>query len=98
MRPLNVRFWRELLFEVPLWNGSNVPNQVIDKTSHCRIGRTPLERRSGTPPHPCPNSFVPATPTTIIAIKPAWTEFTLSPKRIMPPMMTPTAPRPVQMA
>ena len=48
--------------------------------------------------HPAENSFVPTTPITINAIKPIWAPLTFSPKKISPPMMTPTAPRPVQIA
>ena len=44
------------------------------------------------------NSFVPTTPTTINAMKPIWTPFTFSPNRMMPPMITPMAPSPVQIA
>lgn len=43
-------------------------------------------------------NLVPATPMTISAMNPAWTSDTLSPNRITPPMITPTAPSPVQIA
>ncbi len=54
--------------------------------------------RRSTGDHPCANSLVPTTPITISAMKAACTPLTLSPKKIMPPMITPTAPRPVHTA
>ena len=44
------------------------------------------------------DSLVPTTPITISAMKPICTVPIFSPNRTIPPMMTPTAPRPVQIA
>ncbi len=46
----------------------------------------------------CAKTLVPTMPTTVSAMKQAWTPLTLSPNRMTPPMITPIAPAPVQIA
>ena len=83
------------------------PHRGATGTRHT-IKRPPQTRRAlgiiklweggGPPGYACAKTFVPTIPTTVSAMKQAWIPLTLSPKRRTPPMMTPIAPAPVQMA
>jgi hypothetical protein len=68
------------------------------KSGHTAVMPNTADCVFATAPQACAVNFVPTTPITISAMNIACTVEIRSPNRIVPPMMTPTAPRPVHTA
>ena len=76
------------------------PPWTLPRPAPTNDGRGRLGGLPGAPAtcQACAKTLVPTMPTTVSAMKQAWMPLTLSPNRMTPPMITPIAPAPVQIA